>query len=493
MRPSLNWFDRFVSVFSPQAAIKRAYARAALETVGKRKYEGAARGRRTDGWQTSGASPNAEAQGAIELLRDRSRDLVRNNPFASRAVQVIVSNSIGTGIASKLTGPSASQVKKAEDLWRQWAGTSACDAAGEHDFAGLQALAFRTVVESGEVLIRRRPRFSTDGLPVPLQLQLLEPDYIATIKTEEIQGGYIIQGVEFDLLGRRVGYWLYDKHPGEIARAGFLSITPKRIPASEILHLYKVDRIGQVRGICWGAPVIIKLRDFDEYGDSTLLAKKISACFAGFVYDSEPTDTASDQTELPVDRLEPGILETLPPGKKIEFATPPVAADYSDFTRTTLRAIAMGYGVPYEALTGDLSQVNFSSARMGWVEFHRSIEQWRWNMIIPRLCSPVFAWFKDAAELTGAKIGSVSVEWTPPRREMIDPVNEIAAYSNAIRSGLMTLSGVLRESGYDPAAHLQEYSDDQKLLDKLGLTLDSDPRHLTKAGINQVDNNTGAL
>lgn len=65
---------------------------------------------------------------------------------------------------------------------------------------------------------------------------------------------------------------------------------------------------------------------------------------------------------------------------------------------------------------------------------------------------------------------------------MTDPGQEALAEQRLIRSGLKTLSESLRERGYDPQATLDEWAADAKLLDKLGLTLDSDPRRTTQAG-----------
>jgi hypothetical protein len=72
----------------------------------------------------------------------------------------------------------------------------------------------RTVVESGEALIvRYRPEASL-RLPVPLQVRVLEPDYLDPNKHGPIGNGSIcFQGIEFDRSGRRVAYWLYPEHP----------------------------------------------------------------------------------------------------------------------------------------------------------------------------------------------------------------------------------------------------------------------------------------
>ncbi|MDZ4678405.1 MAG: phage portal protein [Oligoflexia bacterium] len=482
-----NFLDKAISFVSPTVGVRRARARLLEKTLSdfsKRKYEGATSSHRTGGWLTSNTSANAETHGILPRLRDRSRDLVRNNPYASRAIQIISANTIGTGIIPNAKSKNQNQSLKISGLWKKWAETTECDADGVNDFYGLQTLVMRTIAESGEVLVRRRRRFSQDKTTVPFQLQILEPDFIDTFREGKISnsGNYIIQGIEFDVLGRRVAYYLYKEHPGNNALVTSFGLQSSRVDASEILHLYRVDRPGQVRGVPWSAPIMLKLRDFDEFEDAQIVRQKIAACFAAFIRDIEtPVDLTSAQTSLG-DKIEPGAIEALPPGKDITFPNPPQLSDYAQFSSITLHAIAIGFGIPYEALTGDLSQVNFSSGRMGWLEFQRNIEQWRWNLIIPRFCDPIWQWFLEAASLLGNDITGIVATWTPPRREMIDPAKEVSATRDAIRSGLLTQSEAIRQQGYDPEQQFEEMNQDNQRLDSLGLILDSDPRKTSQAG-----------
>ncbi len=208
----MNWFDRALGVLSPGMGVKRARQRQALSVL-TRAYEGAKPGRRTEGWIAPGTGANAELGPALSRLRARSRDLVRNNPYAAKAVQALVSNMVGTGLMPRARTSDGGLTGEADRLWAQFA--AECDADGLTDFAGLQALIVRALVESGEVLVRLRPRRLSDGLVVPLQLQVLEPDHLDAGRSEELPGGgYILQGVEFDPIGRRVAYWLFPRHPG---------------------------------------------------------------------------------------------------------------------------------------------------------------------------------------------------------------------------------------------------------------------------------------
>jgi len=484
--------DRLIGLISPAAEARRIRARIAVgqlrqldARLSRRGYDGAKKGRRTDGWVTSAGSADSATRAGLTTLRERSRDLVRNNPWAERGVRVIAANTVGCGIIPQAKTSSTKRTAQWETAWRAWADTTACDADGLHDFYGLQSLVVRSVVQDGEVLVRRYWRRAAEGLPVPVQLQVLEADYLDTTKDgiALAGGGRIIQGVEFDASGRRVAYWLFDQHPGSVVfgRGGFAS---RRIAASEIAHIFRADRPGQVRGVPWLAPVIIRLKDLDDYEDAQLVRQKVAACFTAFIHDMEgldEADSADDKTEK-FGRVQPGQIEILPPGKDITFGTPPAAEGYGEHTRALLRSIAAAFGTTYEGLTGDLSQVNFSSARMGWLEFHRNVRQWQDQLIVGRLCRQVQRWFEDAAETGGAAVGPVDTVWTPPRREMIDPVSETKAIRDKIRAGLSTLSEEIRALGRDPAEVLDEMQTDLAALDARGIVLDVDGRQRTAAG-----------
>jgi lambda family phage portal protein len=248
-----------------------------------------------------------------------------------------------------------------------------------------------------------------------------------------------------------------------------------------------------VRGVPWGSAVLLNLKDLRDYEDAQLLKQKLAACFTAFVVETEAPELALGETSL-AETLEPGAIELLPPGRDIKFATPPSADGYSDYVKMLLHKIAAGYGITYEALTSDLSQVNYSSGRMGWLEFQRNIETWRWQILIPQMCDPIWRWFVEAAGAGRPQnpLADVSIVWTPPRREMIDPTKEYPATRDAIRSGLKTWSEAVRELGEDPEAVLAELQADAQRLSELGIVLDSDPRQdPQRLAVNQQQSQPG--
>jgi len=435
------------------------------------RYDAARVSRRTAGWTTSSTGPNAEISGDLATLRNRHRDLCRNNPWVRRAIQAIVTNTIGPGIRAQWDSDERQQ------RWSQWWESTECDADGRHNGYGLQALILRAVVESGECLIRARPRRPSDGLAVPLQLQVLEPDYLDHTKTEALPNGHISQGVEFGPFGRRQAYWLYDQHPGEYATRYSGTGTARRYPADGILHVCRIDRPGQVRGVPWGTGAIMRARMLDDYQDAQLERQRLAACFMAFRRPGLDAEAIDGQEYLFGDKLEPGAIEDLPPGWDMSFASPPQPEDDKDFLLAQLRAIASDYGLPYETMTNDLSEVNFSSARMGWNEFARNIDAWRWQMLEPQMLAPIAQWYLDAERIAGFDTEGAEVLWTAPSRVMVDKTREVKPLIEELRAGLISLPEAIRQVGYDPMTLIEEQAQFQQALDSLGLKLDSVPSH----------------
>ncbi len=233
------------------------------------------------------------------------------------------------------------------------------------------------------------------------------------------------------------------------------------------------------------------MKDFADFEDATLTRQKLANAFVGVVtgeddgaaipgIQTEEGDIIADRE--PLDYIEPGTFQYARPGEEVTFSNPPATEGYADYTKVSLRAVAAGLGTPYEALTGDLSNVNFSSGRMGWLEYQRSLATWQWTMFIPQFCGAVGQWMIDALAITGEDVTGVTVRWTPPGREMINPSDEVKASRDAIRAGGKTLSQWARERGEDPDTFLAEAKADFAKLDELGLIFDSDPRRVTAVG-----------
>ena len=474
----MNILDRTIGALAPRWQLKRERARMAIDLLRRHYYDAATTGRRTQGWRRVIGDANTAIGPSLSRLREGARDLVRNNGLADGGIlDTLTTDAVGWGIV-----PAAKH-----DAFKRWADSTDCDADGRLDLPGLQEMVLRTVVESGEVLVRRRWRRLEDGFALPFQLQVLEPDYLDTLKDAALEnGGRIIQGVEFDSLGTRVAYWMFREHPGSTRAVLGRSVMSGsyRVPASEILHIFKPGRAGQVRGPSWFGSSLMKFRDYDEYDDATLMKQKIAACLSVLTSDTDGSaaplgETTADAPKI--DSLEPGAILNVASGRSIEVVQPPSSRDYPEYSKTVLRQLARPFGVTYEGMTGDYSNVNFSSARMARIASWAKIQKWRWRILVLQFLNPVWRWAMEAAAISGMPVVEAT-EWTAPALPMIEPDKEGLAASRNVRSGVQTLSEVIRERGYSPEQFLKELADDFSILDKLGLVLDCDPRRMTQAG-----------
>jgi len=457
-------------------------------------YDGVGGGRRALTWQVGNPGAVAALAYTQNELRAKSRDLVRRNAWAAAGVEAFVSNAIGTGIKPQSMLDDQPLREAIHSLW--WVWCEAADAAGLTDFYGLQALACRAMLEGGECLVRLRYRRPEDGLPVGLQLQLLEPEHLPATLNQELASGNVIRaGIEFDKLGRRVAYHLYRSHPGDGSLApmsGIGGIDTVRVPANEIIHLFRPLRPGQIRGEPWLARALVKLNELDQYDDAELVRKKTAAMFAGFITRLSPEDNLMgeglpDASGAALAGLEPGTMQILEPGEDVKFSQPAdVGASYAEFLRMQFRAVAAAMGITYEMLTGDLTQVNYSSIRAGLLEFRRRCEALQHGVIVHQLCRPIWrAWMEQAVLESALALPGfsrrrreyLSAKWIPQGWQWVDPQKEFNAMVTAIRAGLQSRSEAISAFGYDAEDIDREIAADNQRADELGLVFDSDPRH----------------
>ena len=154
-----------------------------------------------------------------------------------------------------------------------------------------------------------------------MQLQVVEAEHLNTRMSGVLSNGNIVRsGIEFNKQGQRVAYHLFKEHPGEK-----LIGESVRIPASEILHIYRPLRPGQIRGEPWLSNVLLKLYELDQYDDAELVRKKTAAMFAGFITKLDPEanimgEGATDAQGVALAGLEPGTMQLLEPGEDIKFS-----------------------------------------------------------------------------------------------------------------------------------------------------------------------------
>ena len=478
----MTWLDSAIGWLDPVSGLRRRQARMAID-IHARAYDAAKRDHRTASWHAAGSSANAEIATAEEVVRNRSRDLVRNNGYALQIIETIADHVVGTGIVSAPVGLKGRNLKRAKDLWTGF--VDECDWDGDQDLNGLCWAAEKGQRESGSAIIRfRRQTFDGSTTRTPLKLQLLEPDFIDTMKMGTTAGGgWIDRGIEYDSEGRRVAFWLLPAHPGDVASWRAFSMTSDRVPANELVYLFDKLRPGQDRGMPVLAPAIMTLNNLRGYFEAELVRKRIAACMVGFITTTDEnvqigSEGGKTPNGAPTQKMEPGLLQRLRPGEDITFNTVPGDSGVDAMATQYLRESAAAAGVMFEQATGDFSKINYSSFRAGGHGFRRRTERRQWAFI-HKASNPIAARFAEASMAAGllpAAIGG----WrhTPPGFISVDPNKDAQADLLNLRLGKVSPSELVEERGWDYVEHLERLRADLDAADKAlnGAMFDGDPR-----------------
>ena len=470
---------------------------------GRRQYTGAAYNRLLNDWIASSTSQDAESRMALRTLRNRAREMGRNNDYVVNALRAIQNNVIGQGVklqsqVKRLRGPGAGQMdndlnEAIEMAWASWGRAKNCHVAGVLSFSAMERLLVRSMAESGEIFVRKIRR-SMGKSPVPLALEIIEADLLDENYNGEYEGRQVRMGVEVNEWFRPVAYWFFTQHPGDIQFGSVGNVAQRRvrIPADEIIHLFLSDRPGQTRGIPWFASAMTRLRHMSGYEEATVIAARAQACQMGFIETPDPEFEGDGVFEGErVSSFEPGKIATLAPGEKFISHAPTAPSGQLDpFMRYMLRGVASGVGVSYETLSKDYSQSNYSSSRLALLDDR---DTWRTlqQLVIEMFHQNVFEEWLEMAVMSGSlnlpgfemqRDRYECVRWIPRGWQWIDPAREIAAYKTAVRSGFMTLTDVVAQNGgdFEELAHARKRELD--LCEELELIFDTDSEETTEQG-----------
>jgi lambda family phage portal protein len=449
------------------------------------RLEGAMAQRRLRGWQPPLENINSLVASGGPRLLARSRELVVTNGYAANACEAFASNLVGDGIKPSSLIEDPALRDRVQRLWLAW--TDEADADGLTDFYGLQAMVAREMFVAGECFVRLRPRRAEDGLLVPMQLQLLQSEMLPFEKTETAGNGNRIRcGIEFDLIGRRVAYHFRRRHPGDSTDQRIAAPDTVRVPAEDVLHIYRPIDAGQIRGLPHVAPAMVRLFLLDQYDDAELDRKKTAAMFAGFITKTAPEEQLLGEIEATdmggaIASLEPGTMQVLLPGEDVKFSSPAdVGGGYEAFQYRTLLSVSASLGLPYHLVTGDVRQANYSSLRAELVEFRRRIGQLQHGVLVHQFCRPIWARWLETAQLAGRlelsdPVAARMVQWIPPRWDWVDPLKDIQAQVLAMEAGITSRRKVVEATGYDVEEVDRENATDAARAAALGLSYRTSP------------------
>jgi lambda family phage portal protein len=466
-----------------------------------RAYSGAQISRLTSDWITMSTSGDAEIRGSLKNLRNRCRQLERDNDYIQSYLREVENNVIGQGITfqaqvkmqrgNKMNDTMNDQI---QSEWRRWSKANSCHVAGKLSFTEIEQLLVRSAARDGELVFRKVYHKFGDS-KVPFALEIIEADRLDDdYNGLSPSGNQIRMGVELDQWARPVAYYFFTYHPGDYPFGGErVNDTGRRvrIPADEIIHPFATSRAGQTRGVPWIASAITRLRHMQGYEEAEVIAARASAAIMGFVEspDGELQGDAVQDGERVTD-FEPGVFKYLKPGEKVNVpnnARP--GGQFGPFMELMLRGTASGIGLSYEGLSKDYSKSNYSSSRLSLLsdrDHWRKLQQW----VISHFHQQVFEAWLEMAVLSGAvKIPDYEinpekyqdVRWLARGWAWVDPQKEVGAYKEAILGGLTSATKVIAQEGEDVDDLYNEIANERKLAKGLDLVFDTDAKTAIKA------------
>jgi capsid protein len=166
---------------------------------------------------------------------------------------------------------------------------------------------------------------------------------------------------------------------------------------------------------------------------------------------------------------------------------PSSGGSHAAFARRALEAAAVGAGLTYDQVSGDLTQANYSSLRAGKIEFRRLCEQVQYGMLIPMLVRPIAERFHAQGVLLGLRPPRMpdGVSHVPPAHEMIDPLKDTSALIAQVRAGFVPQPEAVGSFGYDFRQAVEDIREANEHIDAAGIALDTDPRRVAKSGAAQ--------
>lgn len=457
----------------------------------KRDYAAAGTSRLLSDLVDSNRSADSELYPVIRRLRNRSRELARNNEYVKKYLELMKDNVVGKkgfSLQVKALDPNGALDmegnQEIEAAFAMWSRVGRCTVDGKMSLTDLQKMVVEGLARDGEVfIIKHRGAAFRDSFA----LEIIEPDQVDEQKNENHpNGNQIRMGVELDRFKRPVAYHVLTNHPGDYDYTS-IKTGPKhiRIPADRVMHIYMPLRPGQTRGEPWTSASIPALKHLHGFREAAVINARVSASKMGFFSsntgDAFPADEYEDN--IPQIVAEPGTFHQLPDNVTFSSFDPTFpSGEFDDFHKSVLKGVASGLGVSYTSLANDLEATSYSSIRQGALE-DRDRYQGLQEFFIEHFMRPVFeSWLESAMEMGAVSVPlrqyakfATAATFRGRAWQWVDPAKEMRAAIEGMKSGILSLQDVAANYGKDTEELLAQIVRDKALMDQFGVSYALEP------------------
>lgn len=457
--------DFAIGIVNPERAMMRRHFRRMDEDDDYREsifavmrqygYRAASNAKGLTGWTGSGGSADLEILSDLPKLRNRTRELNRDDPIASGLTRTLVQNIIGTGMRPQARTDDPEKNKRIEAVYKERVNSL----SPEGICAGAQQrMKCAKVIEDGEVFVKAAKAKPTD------------PIFFETVEAERVEK------INKDEFGRVKSYTVRKAHPNDVVNDPSQirkTMEFEEVSVEAMRHARIVTRPGQSRGVPMFHAILQDLRDLDLLLLASLKRCQIAACIAAFIESTASTPSLMQTTATKYGyRMEqeivPGMMFKLYPGEKLSTLVPnfPVP-ELAPFIIMLARRIGAALGLSWQIVLKDFSQANYSSARTDLLEsrqtyvilqdwFQQELFNWEWRQVLED------AILRGDERLKGVTAEDIAtVRWIANGWRWIDPENEAKSTEIELRIGTTTLRDTCAGQGDD-----WEEIQDQRLLEE---------------------------
>jgi len=481
--------DDWIRAVSPTWALSRASKRARAEAS---VYQAASAKRIFENWFLG---EDEDWWSSLELpeIRKRCRDLVRNNPTAAGIALMLTSRVMGLGLSPQPSFQGVRDLSEdrrtawreaVDDIWVNWSLYGSADE--RRNFWRLQRLAFRRAIVNGDSFLVRK-WIESDGRPFATAYQLISADRVANptgLSTDK----KLRNGIRFDVNGKPTSFYIRQAGAG-----GFSALSFDEVPAygddgvPNVLQLMIETEDDQSRGVPLLTPAVATFKQMSDYIEAMLVRARVEACISGFVRTTDAAGTLGGRTATTdqvggatrrIEDLAPGMIEYLNPGEEIDFLTPRSPGNqFEIFIKRLLRGIGASIGEPYEFISQDFSESNYSQSRLA-VQLSADGFATLRAVVAEDVCQPVLETVVREAALRGMisepeylrrPDDFTRARWVGPSLPYINPVQEAQAHKLGLETGEITLADICLAQGKDWRENLNQRLAEEKLRRESGL------------------------